>query len=122
TNDLRRQVRGCRLLQYRRHVCLTQRDHDAGGRLAEERRHHLSARIGNRDLGAHAVSVETAFGEGHRESAVRAIVRRMNQPFGCERDEEILKRALRVEIQGWRFAAYEMVDDFQVLSTTKLAP
>src|SRR5262249_12031562 len=78
-------------------------------------------RAANRNLDAHAVRIETAFGDGNRQTAVRAIVRGAHQPRIGERDEEILQRALTREIDLRRHAAHDPVRLLQILGATELA-
>ena len=113
-----------------RHVLRCHRDDHARRRLAEQRRSRVRARGSREPPGPRRSRrrrrsrgrVEAALRERDREAAVRAIVARSDQPRSASQPhEQVLQRALAIEIERGRHAAHQSCTSLQVFAPPKLA-
>ena len=65
-------------------------------------------------------ALEAALGQRDRDAALRAVVRRLEQPVGSGVHEQPLQRALEVRIQRRRPAPHQPVHDLQILAAAEL--
>ena len=129
-DDPRRHARRRRPLQHRRSASsAVDRHDDARRRFAEQRaptsidrRRARRRPASTSTLGADAARVEAAFGERHRQAAVRAVVRRSNAAArrASATSSSCSARFAR-QIERRRHAAHQIVHDLQVLAAAELA-
>ena len=107
------------VIRRHRHDC-------ARGRLPKQRRgvperYRDVARF--RKIDTHAEPrVEAAFCKRYREPAFGAVVRRPDEAGADRVDQQLLERALAIEVQCRRFASDQIVQKSQILAASELAP
>ena len=106
-------------------AALRQRHDNARGGLSEQRPGQRDSRRPverlRRQRHVHpAAAVEAALGQRDRDAALRAVVRRLEQPVGGRIHEQPLQRALEVRVQRRRPAPHQPVHDLQILAAAEL--